>query len=61
MSVSIVKANKTWLFTCKYLDPISKEYKRATRRGFKTKNEAILAEAKFIQKMESAPVQEMFY
>lgn len=61
MSVSIVKVNNTWLFTCKYLDPISKEYKRATRRGFKTKNEAILAEAKFIEKMESAPVQEISF
>jgi len=36
MSVSIVKANDTWLFTCKYLYPISKEYKRATKRAIKS-------------------------
>jgi len=55
MSVSIVKSNNMWLFTCKYLDPISKNYKRATRRGFKPKPDAILAEAKFIKEMESKP------
>jgi len=55
MSVSIVKSNNTWLFTCRYLDPISKTYKRASRRGFKSKPDAILSEVKFIKEMESKP------
>lgn len=61
MSVSIVKSNNTWLFTCKYLDPSTKQYKRACRRGFKTREEAIIAEAKFIEKMKSAPVKEITF
>lgn len=59
ISASIIKSNNTWLFTCKYLDPTTKTYKRVTRRGFNTRDEAIIAEAKFIEKMESAPVNEM--
>jgi len=50
MSASIVKSNNTWLFTCNYLDPATKTYKRATRRGFKTRDVAIIAEASLLKK-----------
>lgn len=67
MSVSPVKQNNTWLFTTHLCDPVTGEKVHKTRRGFKTKQEAIDAEKEFRKnfmkmKVEGCQVtfQEMF-